>query len=70
MITDKFLAEQFVDGELAKVSLMFWRLYDKPISNITPDHPVWKELKAFQAGWITCRNYNMLNKDKDERPST
>ena len=61
MITDKQLAESLVDGELAYISAEFWLNYTKPIGKLNPDDPVWEELRAFQAGWVACKQFYSIN---------
>lgn len=61
MITDKELSENLVDGELACVSADFWLNYTKPIGKLNPNDPVWDELKAFQAGWVACKQFYKIN---------
>lgn len=57
MITDRELAEQLTEGELAFISAEFWRIHKPVRGPIDPDHRVWTELKAFQAGWLACKNF-------------
>ena len=61
MISDKQLAEDLVDGELAYISAEFWRLHKPVRGPIDPDHRVWTELRAFQAGWVACKQFYSIN---------
>lgn len=60
MITDKELAEQLCNGELAYVSAEFWKQH-KHIIPTAPDHPIWEKLKTFQAGWVACKQFYSIN---------
>lgn len=61
MISDKQLSEQLCDGELANISLTFWLQHAPVQGQMNPDHPVWAELKAFQAGWVACKEFYSIN---------
>lgn len=61
MISDKQLSEQLYDGELANISLTFWMQHAPVRGPMPPDHPVWAELKAFQAGWVACKEFYSIN---------
>ncbi len=67
MYTHSELMEVLGEAELAYVSHIFWttrtssgELLPKNISD-HPDHPVWKELLAFQNGWLKCKQDYKIN---------
>lgn len=47
------------DAELASISTDFWLAHKKPpkLKEVTPDSQVWVELRAFQLGWLRCKEY-------------
>lgn len=62
MYTTNELLEVLGGSEMAYISADFWFNRDSTIplpKNIhdQPDHPVWKELNAFQNGWLACRGF-------------
>ena len=64
MYTHSELMEVLGEAELAYVSLRFWSSYTEVLpKNIRdhPDHPVWKELLAFQNGWLKCKQDYKIN---------
>ena len=60
MITDRELSEQLADGELGYVSAEFWER-NSVLGKMNPDHPVWDKLKAFQAGWVACKEFYKIS---------
>ena len=60
------LKEQLGETELAMVSMEFWFTHDYPevlpkhIGD-KPEHPIWRELHAFQMGWLACKNRYKFN---------
>lgn len=62
MKTYEELWEILGEADMAMISADFWfnrnstELLPKYI-NDKPDHPVWKELNAFQNGWLACKNF-------------
>lgn len=61
MISDKQLAENLADGELAYISAEFWQQHRPVLGKMNPDHPVWEKLKAFQAGWVAAKEFYSIN---------
>jgi len=61
MITDLELAETLSDREHANICLSFWVKHKAIKGPINPDHPVWEELKAFQVGWVTCKEFYKIS---------
>jgi hypothetical protein len=62
MYTHTELLEVLGEADMAMISADFWfrRDHTKPLpKNIhdLPDHSVWKELNAFQNGWLACKNF-------------
>lgn len=61
MYTHSELMEILGEADMAMISADFWFSRDNPgfPGNINdyPDHPVWKELNAFQNGWLACKNF-------------
>ncbi len=47
------------DGELAGISMDFWLTHKNPprLKEVSPDSQVWAELRAFQLGWLRCKEY-------------
>lgn len=62
MYTTNELLEVLGESEMAYISADFWFSRDnkdfEPINLYEhPKHPVWKELNAFQNGWLACKNF-------------
>jgi hypothetical protein len=62
MNTTDELLEILGEADMAMISADFWFNRDNPkftAINIHehPNHPVWKELNAFQNGWLACKNF-------------
>lgn len=61
------ILENLGEAEIAMVSMLFWNNHDgykTPLpKNIHdyPFHPIWDELKAFQMGWLMCKNEYKIN---------
>jgi hypothetical protein len=62
MYTTDELLEVLSEADMAHISANFWFHRDGTgpvLKNIRdrPDHPVWKELNAFQNGWLACKSF-------------
>ena len=61
MYTTNELLEVLGEAEMARISADFWFSRDNPSFPVNihdyADHPVWKELNAFQNGWLACKNF-------------
>lgn len=55
------LREVLDDAEMAYISAEFWQHHRPVLGKMNPDHPVWKELNAFQNGWLACKNFYKIN---------
>ena len=66
MYTHSELFEVLGEADIAMISADFWRIRDSnkfiPVNiHDQPNHPVWKELNAFQAGWVACKQFYSIN---------
>lgn len=62
MYTPDELLEILGEEDMAMVSADFWfrRNNTEDVSMRITDrqnHPVWKELRAYQNGWLACKNF-------------
>lgn len=62
MRTTEELFEILGEADMAMISAEFWFTRDNPkFSPVNihdcPNHPVWKELNAFQNGWLACKTF-------------
>ena len=62
MYTHSELMEVLGEADMAMISADFWFNRDStkfiPVNiHDQPNHPVWKELNAFQNGWLACKNF-------------
>ena len=60
------IREQLGEEEIAMVSMEFWMTheYPEPLDSTIhdkPDHPLWRELKAYQMGWLACKTHYKTN---------
>jgi hypothetical protein len=62
MYTHSELMEVLGEADMAMISADFWfrrdctKLLPKNIDDL-PNHLVWKELLAYQNGWLACKNF-------------
>jgi hypothetical protein len=65
MYTTNELLEVLDEAEMAYISADFWFSRENPSFPVSihdhPEHPVWKELNAFQNGWLACKNFYKIN---------
>ena len=61
MYTHEELTEILGEADMAMISAEFW--FSRNSTELLPkhicdyqDHPVWKELLAYQNGWLACKN--------------
>jgi len=62
MRTTDELFEILGEADMAMISADFWFSRDSTellLEDIrdNPDHPIWKELNAFQNGWLACKTF-------------
>lgn len=62
MRTHSELMEILGEADIAMISAEFWFSRDEhkflPLNiDDLPNHPVWKELLAYQNGWLACKNF-------------
>lgn len=60
MYTHSELLEVLGEGELASVSATFWLHYNYRtdlVSNITNTPKAYDDLRAFQNGWLACKEF-------------
>lgn len=60
IITLETLCANVAEGELGYISTDFWHEYSGGLPafrDITPDHPIWEELRAYQWGWLRCKKF-------------
>ena len=62
MRTYEELLEILGESDMAMISADFWFNRDSskfiPVNiHDLPNHSVWKELNAFQNGWLACKNF-------------